>query len=94
MKVILPLAGKNCSGVSVSDFDKYPIPVPPCTFEESEKDLILSFKDAEEAVKYALHLGDVYERMKGNTEHDCSRKKIKLIISGINDQTDFGSLSF
>ena len=94
MKILLPLTGKNCSGVSVSDFDKYPIPIPPCKFEETKDHLELSFADAEEAIKYALHLGDVYERMKGNTEHDCARKKIKVIISCINEQADFSSLNF
>ena len=93
MEVSLPLAGKNCTGLCESDFDTYKIPAPPQGTRE-ESSFILLFKDSEEAIKYAIHLNDVYERMEASSEYRCSRKKIRLIIDGVNQQVDFKSLNF
>lgn len=91
MNIVIP-GNKKGKGVTVSDFEKYPIPLPPCDFGEEGDDLVLAFNSTEEAVKYGLHLGDVHERMAGNPEHEYARRKIKLIISCINEQADFGAL--
>ena len=91
MKIVIPVKPES-NGLAASDFEKYPIPLPPCDFKEEEGGLIIAFNSADEAVKYGLHLGDVHERMKGNTDHRSARKKIKLIISCINEQVDFTAL--
>ena len=95
MDIRLPLAGENCSGLTDSDFDTYKIPAPPQgTRKESDNTFILQFNNSEEAVKYAIHLNDVFERMEASSEYKCSRKKIRLIIAAINQQADFKSLEF
>jgi len=95
MKVSLPVSGDNCTGLSASDFDTFKIPAPPQGYEETGKNFFcLIFTGAEEAIKYAIHLNDVYERMQASSEYTCSRKKIRQIIEAVNEQTDFQSLKF
>jgi hypothetical protein len=95
MEVRLPAASADCRGLSESDFDSYKIPEPPrgCKIA-GDKSIILLFINSEEALKYAIHLNDVYERMEASSVYDCSRKKIKEIISAVNQQVDFKSLDF
>ena len=96
MEIFLSRAGKDCSGISKSDFDEYKIPAPPQgIYDDAEKGLaVLNFTDSEEAVKYAIHLDDVYDRMETSEKYECSRKKIREIISAVNDQADFKSINF
>lgn len=94
MNIHLPVSGAGCTGLSASDFDQFKIPAPPRGFKASKEKFSLIFSDSEEAVKYAIHLNDVYERMEASSEYDCSRKKIKQIIKAVNEQADFNSLEF
>jgi hypothetical protein len=94
MEVSLPAATGKCSGLSGSDFDEYKIPVPPRGYREDKNTMFLLFLDSEEAIKYAIHLNDVHERMELSSEYNCSRKKIQQIIKAVNEQTDFTELTF
>ena len=94
MEVSLPLTGDDCNGLSEPDFSIYKIPEPPQGMRSSDKMLLLLFNNSEEALKYAIHLNDVYERMEASSEYDCSRKKIQQIIRAVNQQADFKSLKF
>ena len=95
MEIILPLAGDDCTGLSESDFDRYKIPAPPQGSAKGKNNtFVLLFKNSEEALMYAIHLNDVYERMEASSEYHCSRKKIRLIIDEVNQQADFKSLNF
>lgn len=96
MEVRLSGTGEDCSGIALSDFDEYKIPAPPQGFfEDSEKNqVVFNFTDSEEAVKYAIHLDDVYDRMGESKNYECSRKKIREIIKAINEQADFKSITF
>ena len=95
MEISLPFAGNNCTGLCEKDFDDLKIPAPPQGSKRgSNNDFILLFNNSEEALKYAIHLNDVYERMEASSEYDCSRKKIKQIIAAVNQQTDFKSIKF
>jgi hypothetical protein len=89
MEIELPFAGADCSGLSEADFDTYRIPLPTEGFRAGDKGkFVLMFKNAEDAIKYAIHLNDVYDRMESSSEYDCSRKKIKEIIKAVNEQTE------
>jgi hypothetical protein len=94
MKILVPGTGERCSKVVKTDFDKFKIPAPPGGCESQKDQTVMLFTDSEQAVKYALHLGDVIERMSAKKGYDCSIKKIKVIISAINEQADFSSLEF
>lgn len=94
MEICLPHGGENCSGLSETDFDTFKIPAPPHGVETGENTTLLLFKTPEEALKYAIHLNDVYLRMEASSEYDCSREKIKLIIEAVNQQVDFKSIDF
>ena len=95
MEIVLPFAGDDCTGLSEPDFDSYKIPAPPQGFKKGKNNtFLLLFKNSEEALMYAIHLNDVYERMEASSEYRCSRKKIRLIIDGVNQQVDFKSLNF
>lgn len=94
MEIVLPLAGDECTGLAKSDFDSYKIPEPPHGLKKGKNStFLLLFKNSEEALKYAIHLNDVYERMEASSEYNCSRKKIRLIIDAINQQVDFKSIN-
>ena len=95
MEICLALSGDDCIGLSASDFDSYKIPAPPQGYKEGENNTFcLIFTNSEEAIKYAIHLNDVYERMQASSEYSCSRKKIKEIIKAVNEQADFKSINF
>lgn len=94
MKINLPPAGDDCKGISISDFDTHKIPSPPQGANEEKDKTILLFKDSEEALKYAIHLNDVFERMEASSEYYCSREKIRQIIEAVNQQVDFKSINF
>lgn len=95
MEIHLPVSGADCKGLSAPDFDQYKIPAPPQGFKDVVAETFcLLFSDSEEAIKYAIHLNDVYERMEASSDYDCSRKKIKQIIKAVNEQADFKSLEF
>ena len=94
IKISIPSEGEPCSKLVEKDFDEYKIPAPGGGREVAENELLLLFNDSEEAIKYALHLGDVVERMAAKSGYECSIEKMKLIISSINEQADFGSLRF
>jgi hypothetical protein len=87
VEICLPAAREDCSGLCESDFDEYKIPLPTEGFERGdESQFVLKFKNAEDAIKYAIHLNDVYDRMASSPDYQCSRKKIKEIIKAVNDQ--------
>lgn len=93
--VTLPAATEGCKGVAPADFDEFLIPHPPCQYSQGKDGaIVLSFSTPEEAIKYALHLGDVHDRMQRSEEFDCARTKIKQIIGCVNNQIDFSALSF
>ncbi|MBC7915025.1 MAG: hypothetical protein H7Y07_12985 [Pyrinomonadaceae bacterium] len=94
MEICLLLSGDKCTGLSVSDFDTYKIPAPPQGSKEEGLNCYLIFSNSEEAIKYAIHLNDVYERMEASSKYKCSRKKIKQIIKAVNEQADFKDLTF
>lgn len=94
MEISLPPAGDDCRGISISDFDIHKIPSPPQGAEEANDKTVLLFKNSEEALKYAIHLNDVYERMEASSEYHCAREKIKQIIGAVNQQVDFKSIDF
>lgn len=94
MKVLVPGTGEKCSKVVETDFDEFKIPAPPGGFENKKDQTIMLFTDSEQAVKYALHLSDVIERMSAKEGYDCSITKMKVIITAINEQADFSSLPF
>jgi hypothetical protein len=95
MEIRVPIAGDDCNGISETDFNTYKIPEPPQGVQSGKGDsLLLLFKNSEEALKYAIHLNDVHERMEASSEYYCSRKKIKQIISAVNEQVDFKSIKF
>ena len=87
MKIRLPAAKDDCSGLCETDFDEYKIPLPTEGYEQEDSShFILKFKSAEDAIKYAIHLNDVYDRMAGSADYKCSVKKIEEIIKAVNDQ--------
>jgi hypothetical protein len=95
VEIRLPFAGAGCSGLTESDFDEYKIPLPPKGCKKGDGNtFVIVFDTPEEALKYAIHLNDVYERMEASSGYQCSREKIKLIISAVNEQVDFKSLNF
>jgi hypothetical protein len=87
MEICLPAASDDCTGLCETDFDEYKIPLPTEGFgRKDSNEFILKFKNAEDAIKYAIHLNDVYDRMASSSEYDCSRKKIEQIIEAVSDQ--------
>lgn len=94
MKVNIPSMGKEHERLTEKDFDNYKIPAPPCNYHSDKKALVMLFNDAAEAIKYALHLGDVCNRMSGKPEYTCAVQKMRLVISCVNEQADFTSLEF
>ena len=87
MEICLPSASDDCMGLCETDFDEYKIPLPTEGYEsKGSRQFLLKFKNAEDAIKYAIHLNDVYDRMASSSEYDCSRKKIEQIIKAVNDQ--------
>ncbi len=87
MEICLPAAMEDCSGLCETDFDEYKIPLPTEGYEQkSDNEFILKFKNGEDAIKYAIHLNDVYDRMSTLPDYYCSRMKIKEIIKAVNDQ--------
>lgn len=92
MKIKLPMAGQDCTGLCETDFDVYKIPLPPQGIKEESDSCMLLFQNSEEAIKYAIHLNDVFVRMEASSEYECSRKKIECIIKAVNKQADFNSI--
>lgn len=93
-KIHIPSEGQTCAMLADTDFDDYKIPAPGGGREKGSGELLLLFNDSEEAIKYALHLGDVIERMSAKEGYEYSIEKMKLIISCVNNQADFNSLNF
>ncbi|MBC8052410.1 MAG: hypothetical protein H7Y13_05055 [Sphingobacteriaceae bacterium] len=94
MEIHLPFASDDCIGLSETDFADYKIPEPPQGVKKGRSKTHLLFNNSEEALKYAIHLNDVHERMEASSEYECSKKKIRQIIEAVNQQVDFKSINF
>jgi hypothetical protein len=87
VEIRLPAAKEDCSGLCETDFEEYKIPLPTEGYEQNgSTEFIIKFKNAEDAIKYAIHLNDVYDRMASSPDYKCSIKKIEEIIKAINEQ--------